>query len=105
MAVAHLVVETNYNHWERPPITDPRRHAVAQCMDSVGQANITPETLYKCLSVIPILNPFSYLHCSHDPTERLVRESCARVLLVDVNDGVQQTTIDESTYLWPTWVQ
>uniref|UniRef100_A0A6U2V7G3 N-acylethanolamine-hydrolyzing acid amidase n=1 Tax=Paramoeba aestuarina TaxID=180227 RepID=A0A6U2V7G3_9EUKA len=54
-----FLVETNYNHWERNPVSDPRRQVAVSCMNSVGQENITLTTLYGCLSQEPVMNPLT----------------------------------------------
>uniref|UniRef100_A0A8C5LRA9 N-acylethanolamine-hydrolyzing acid amidase n=1 Tax=Leptobrachium leishanense TaxID=445787 RepID=A0A8C5LRA9_9ANUR len=49
-------VETNYDHWTNPPPTDDRRTPAIKAMNATGQANINLDTLYKVLSVTPVLN-------------------------------------------------
>ncbi|CAH2301494.1 N-acylethanolamine-hydrolyzing acid amidase isoform X1 [Pelobates cultripes] len=49
-------VETNYDHWTNPPPTDDRRTPAIKAMNATGQANITLDSLYKVLSVTPVLN-------------------------------------------------
>ncbi|XP_075462819.1 N-acylethanolamine-hydrolyzing acid amidase-like [Ascaphus truei] len=50
-------VETNYDHWTTPPPHDDRRTPANKAMNATGQANINLDTLYKVLSVNPVLNP------------------------------------------------
>ncbi|KAM4709272.1 N-acylethanolamine-hydrolyzing acid amidase [Discoglossus pictus] len=49
-------VETNYDHWTTPPPSDNRRYFAIKAMNATGQANINTDTLYKVLSVRPVLN-------------------------------------------------
>ncbi|KAE8630965.1 hypothetical protein XENTR_v10001033 [Xenopus tropicalis] len=49
-------VETNYDHWLAPPPSDDRRTPAIKAMNETGQANINADTLYKVLSVKPVLN-------------------------------------------------
>ncbi|XP_053311685.1 N-acylethanolamine-hydrolyzing acid amidase [Spea bombifrons] len=49
-------VETNYDHWINPPPTDDRRTPAIKALNATGQANINFDSLYKVLSVIPVLN-------------------------------------------------
>ncbi|XP_053559375.1 N-acylethanolamine-hydrolyzing acid amidase [Bombina bombina] len=49
-------VETNYDHWTTPPPSDDRRTVAVKAMNATGQANINTDTLYKVLSVRPVLN-------------------------------------------------
>ncbi|XP_029454351.1 N-acylethanolamine-hydrolyzing acid amidase isoform X2 [Rhinatrema bivittatum] len=49
-------VETNYDHWTTPPPSDDRRTAAIKALNATGQENINLDTLYKVLSVKPVLN-------------------------------------------------
>ncbi|XP_007495753.1 N-acylethanolamine-hydrolyzing acid amidase [Monodelphis domestica] len=49
-------VETNYDHWKPPPIWDDRRTPAIKALNSTGQENINLDTLFKVLSVFPVLN-------------------------------------------------
>uniref|UniRef100_A0A8D0BIP6 N-acylethanolamine-hydrolyzing acid amidase n=1 Tax=Salvator merianae TaxID=96440 RepID=A0A8D0BIP6_SALMN len=49
-------VETNYDHWKTPPPFDDRRTPAIKALNATGQENINIETLYKVLSVYPVLN-------------------------------------------------
>ncbi|XP_034959014.2 N-acylethanolamine-hydrolyzing acid amidase [Zootoca vivipara] len=49
-------VETNYDHWTTPPPFDDRRTHAMKAMNATGQKNINLESLYKVLSVQPVLN-------------------------------------------------
>ncbi|XP_078532516.1 N-acylethanolamine-hydrolyzing acid amidase isoform X2 [Lissotriton helveticus] len=49
-------VETNYDHWTTPPPLDDRRTAANKAMNATGQENINLDTLYKVLSVFPVMN-------------------------------------------------
>ncbi|KAH0615770.1 hypothetical protein JD844_026242 [Phrynosoma platyrhinos] len=49
-------VETNYDHWTTPPPFDDRRTPAIKALNDTGQENINLESLYKVLSVQPVLN-------------------------------------------------
>ncbi|XP_064005788.1 N-acylethanolamine-hydrolyzing acid amidase isoform X2 [Pogoniulus pusillus] len=49
-------VETNYDHWTTPPPFDDRRTPAIKALNATGQQNINFETLFKVLSVKPVLN-------------------------------------------------
>ncbi|CAN0069640.1 unnamed protein product [Bubo scandiacus] len=49
-------VETNYDHWTTPPPFDDRRTAAIKALNATGQQNINFDTLFKVLSVKPVLN-------------------------------------------------
>ncbi|XP_037685931.1 N-acylethanolamine-hydrolyzing acid amidase [Choloepus didactylus] len=49
-------VETNYDHWRPAPKTDDRRTTAIKALNSTGQANLSLETLFKVLSVVPVYN-------------------------------------------------
>ncbi|XP_074130717.1 N-acylethanolamine-hydrolyzing acid amidase isoform X2 [Sminthopsis crassicaudata] len=49
-------VETNYDHWKPVPEWDDRRTPAIKALNSTGQGNINLDTLFKVLSVIPVLN-------------------------------------------------
>ncbi|KAM5193576.1 N-acylethanolamine-hydrolyzing acid amidase-like [Mantella aurantiaca] len=49
-------VETNYDHWTTPPAFDDRRTPAINALNATGQANINAESLFKVLSVEPVLN-------------------------------------------------
>ena len=51
------LVETNYDHWKPPTDpTDKRRYHAINAMNSVGQDNISPETLLDVLSTEQVFN-------------------------------------------------
>ncbi|XP_072519185.1 N-acylsphingosine amidohydrolase (acid ceramidase) 1a [Salminus brasiliensis] len=50
------VLETNYDHWEKPFFLDDRRTPAMKCMNKTTQANITLQTIYDVLSTKPVLN-------------------------------------------------
>ncbi|KAL2077415.1 hypothetical protein ACEWY4_026919 [Coilia grayii] len=50
------VLETNYDHWEKPFFLDDRRTPAMKCMNKTTQANISPKTIYDVLSTRPVLN-------------------------------------------------
>ncbi|PSN57281.1 Acid ceramidase [Blattella germanica] len=49
------LVETNYDHWEKPPFYDDRRTPAVLCMEEFGQDEPL-NTLLKVLSTRPVLN-------------------------------------------------
>ncbi|XP_064918988.1 N-acylethanolamine-hydrolyzing acid amidase isoform X2 [Columba livia] len=49
-------VETNYDHWTTPPPFDDRRTPAIKALNATGQQNINFDTLFKVLSVEPVLN-------------------------------------------------
>uniref|UniRef100_A0A8D9EV87 Acid ceramidase n=2 Tax=Cacopsylla melanoneura TaxID=428564 RepID=A0A8D9EV87_9HEMI len=49
------LVQTNYDHWEKPPFYDDRRGPAVTCMNKWGQDN-PKRTLYNVLSTRPVLN-------------------------------------------------
>ncbi|XP_072480226.1 N-acylethanolamine-hydrolyzing acid amidase [Notamacropus eugenii] len=49
-------VETNYDHWKPVPTWDDRRTPAIKALNSTGQKNINFDTLFKVLSVSPVLN-------------------------------------------------
>ncbi|XP_074084570.1 N-acylethanolamine-hydrolyzing acid amidase [Macrotis lagotis] len=49
-------VETNYDHWKPSPPWDDRRTPAIKALNSTGQQNINLDTLFKVLSVYPVLN-------------------------------------------------
>uniref|UniRef100_A0A8C1JJC4 ceramidase n=1 Tax=Cyprinus carpio TaxID=7962 RepID=A0A8C1JJC4_CYPCA len=50
------VLETNYDHWEKPMIFDDRRTPAMKCMNKATQANISLASIYDVLSTKPVLN-------------------------------------------------
>ncbi|KAM9330414.1 acid ceramidase [Gastrophryne carolinensis] len=50
------VLETNYDHWERPLPIDNRRDPGMKCMNRTTQKNISFSTIYDVLSTKPVLN-------------------------------------------------
>ena len=50
------LVETNYDHWNPPPRSDPRRYRAIDKMNEIGHDNVSPETLLEALSVDMVLN-------------------------------------------------
>ncbi|XP_063166713.1 N-acylethanolamine-hydrolyzing acid amidase [Candoia aspera] len=49
-------VETNYDHWRNPPPFDNRRTPAIKALNATGQENINLNSLFKVLSVEPVLN-------------------------------------------------
>nr|XP_033795395.1 N-acylethanolamine-hydrolyzing acid amidase isoform X2 [Geotrypetes seraphini] len=63
-------VETNYDHWQTPPPFDDRRTPAIKALNATGQENINNVTLYKVLSVKPILNEltiYTTIMCATQP--------------------------------------
>ena len=50
------LVETNYDHWTQPPANDDRRDIAIKAMNATGRAAISGDTLFKVLSISPVLN-------------------------------------------------
>lgn len=44
-----FVLETNYDHWEAAPSRDDRRAVAIKAMTDMGQANLSPENLWKVM--------------------------------------------------------
>ncbi|XP_043224540.1 acid ceramidase-like [Amphibalanus amphitrite] len=53
------LLQTNYDHWKRPPFFDNRRDPGVRCMDRLGADKLTPETLYDVLNSKPVRNRLS----------------------------------------------
>jgi len=51
-----FILETNYDHWDKPLFLDDRRTPAMKCMNQTSQANITLKTMYDMLSTKPVLN-------------------------------------------------
>jgi len=50
------MLETNYDHWEKPLFFDDRRTPGNICMKQLGQENISLKGLFNVLSTRPVLN-------------------------------------------------
>ncbi|NP_001006088.1 N-acylsphingosine amidohydrolase (acid ceramidase) 1a precursor [Danio rerio] len=50
------VLETNYDHWDKPMFLDDRRTPAMKCMNQTTQANISLASIYNVLSTKPVLN-------------------------------------------------
>lgn len=50
------VLETNYDHWNKPPSGDNRRDPGIKSMNAIGRSGINYDTLFEVLSTSPILN-------------------------------------------------
>ncbi|XP_075234167.1 acid ceramidase-like isoform X2 [Lycorma delicatula] len=50
-----FLVQTNYDHWKKPPFYDNRVDPANQCMKQFGSKH-AEDTLYKVLSTRPVLN-------------------------------------------------
>ena len=51
-----FIVETNYDHWVKPPSSDDRRDPANSMMSSLGQKKLDKDSLYKILSTSPVFN-------------------------------------------------
>jgi len=63
------LVETNYDHWEKPPWFDDRVKPAEDAMNAMGQASLSLEGMYEVLSVKPVFNlqtTFTMLACPGD---------------------------------------
>ncbi|KAM6220927.1 N-acylethanolamine-hydrolyzing acid amidase [Rhynchocyon petersi] len=49
-------VETNYDHWKPAPKKDDRRTPAIKALNATGQANLSLETLFQVLSIVPVYN-------------------------------------------------
>ncbi|XP_030046510.1 N-acylethanolamine-hydrolyzing acid amidase [Microcaecilia unicolor] len=71
-----FLVETNYDHWTSPPPLDDRRTPAIKALNATGQKNINNDTLYKVLSVEPVLNVhtiYTTIMCAAQPDQYLTR--------------------------------
>jgi acid ceramidase len=50
------VLETNYDHWKNPPFFDDRRDPAEDCLNKLGTAKISKESLYNVLHAHPNRN-------------------------------------------------
>jgi acid ceramidase len=50
------ILETNYDHWEKPLFLDDRRTPAHKCMDTMGQKNVNFAGIFNVLSSQPVLN-------------------------------------------------
>ncbi|CAG0886982.1 unnamed protein product [Darwinula stevensoni] len=55
-AAPWYLVETNYDHWDKPPFFDNRRDPAIACLERAGQHALNRSLLYDVLSTRPILN-------------------------------------------------
>lgn len=51
-----FLVQTNYDHWNKPPFFDDRRTPAIHCLDKMGRSNASRAGLYNIFSTIPVLN-------------------------------------------------
>ncbi|KAL9983019.1 hypothetical protein ACROYT_G005140 [Oculina patagonica] len=51
-----FLVETNYDHWTTPPPSDDRRHPAEKALTKLTQGKLTPQSLFKVMSIHPVLN-------------------------------------------------
>ncbi|KAM5271762.1 N-acylethanolamine-hydrolyzing acid amidase [Ctenodactylus gundi] len=52
-------VETNYDHWKPVPKTDDRRTPAIRALNATGPANLSLESLFQVLSVVPVYNNYT----------------------------------------------
>ncbi|XP_020041758.2 N-acylethanolamine-hydrolyzing acid amidase [Castor canadensis] len=52
-------VETNYDHWKPAPKRDDRRTPAIKALNATGQANLSLDTLFQVLSVVPVYNNYT----------------------------------------------
>jgi len=50
------ILETNYDHWEKPMILDDRRTPAHKCMDTMTQKNVGFSGMFNVLTSQPMLN-------------------------------------------------
>jgi len=73
-------VETNYDHWEQPPWFDDRVTPANDGMNSMGQANLSLQGMFKVLSTKPVLNlqsTHTILACPADSSYKSFKRYCA----------------------------
>ena len=51
-----FLVETNYDHWNKPPFYDDRRTPAIYCLEKMGREAASPAGIYNVLSTVPVLN-------------------------------------------------
>ncbi|XP_056328124.1 N-acylsphingosine amidohydrolase (acid ceramidase) 1a [Danio aesculapii] len=72
------VLETNYDHWDKPMFLDDRRTPAMKCMNQTTQANISLASIYNVLSTKPVLNKLttytSLMEVSTGTLESYVRD-------------------------------
>lgn len=54
-SMSWYLVQTNYDHWKKPPHMDNRRVPAMICLELLGRENAT-YTLYNVMSTMPVLN-------------------------------------------------
>jgi len=73
-------VQTNYDHWKRPPWFDNRVDPAVTAMDSLGRNNLSLDNLLtKVLSVKPVLNlqsTFAMTTCAAEGTYKSYIRNC-----------------------------
>lgn len=53
-----FLIETNYDHWTKPPSNDDRRDPGIDAMNTVSQANIDYESMFDVMSIKPVCNRY-----------------------------------------------
>lgn len=51
-----FLVETNYDHWTKPPAKDNRRDPAIDAMEAVSQEHMSFDKMFDVLSLKPICN-------------------------------------------------
>jgi len=73
-------VQTNYDHWKKPPWFDDRVDPANHAMNALGRDDLSLDSLFKqVLSVKPVLNlqtTFTMLTCPADGTYRSYARNC-----------------------------
>ena len=73
------VLETNYDHWENPPVWDDRRYYAERAVDALGAAGVTLPGLFDALSVKPVRNlltTYTALMCARNGSLAAYGRNC-----------------------------
>ncbi|RDD41403.1 Acid ceramidase [Trichoplax sp. H2] len=62
------VVETNYDNWNKPPVTDDRRTPAKACLNKVTQQHISLPNIYNVLSTKPVRNKLTTYTALMEPS-------------------------------------
>ncbi|KZS03202.1 Acid ceramidase [Daphnia magna] len=60
------LVETNYDHWNKPPFFDDRRTPAVHCLDKMGREAASLSGLFNVLATKPIFNKLTAYTCLMD---------------------------------------
>lgn len=62
-------LQTNYDHWEEPPVWDDRRHPGIKYVEAIGQEGLNAQSIYtQSLSKFPTFNPHTDVTGIMSPT-------------------------------------